>query len=221
MEKYTSIGRNVTAMLKNQNTVKKKCDFDSKDSNEEQYFQWYLDDLKKYGLIKKYKYHCKPYILIYPHCYYTYSATRVVKKSQKHVLTNQHTYKPDFVIDWSDNGKSRKLIKMLEEYQFTRFCYKKNIDNFFWVKYDNFNDNTLHSYIDVKPLFNKYSDRLSLFRWKRALMLEIHNIIVQAVIPEILFRNTFTPERYLYNNKNTKKRLIKWDIVTIDEFLAK
>lgn len=195
--------------------MKKNCKFVGKDSNEEQYFEWYLDELKTYGVINKYTYHNKKRILLQPTHYYTYINEYIPHSRKKHILSRKYTYTPDYLIEWKEGIKFCKLTKELENYSFEYYCNHKKVNNFFWCS--NVNDR-YYSNIDVKPIFERFHDRTALFLWKRAFMLSYFNTIVQAVIPEVLFKSTFTPKRYLRCNKNMKKRSIKWDIKTIEEY---
>ena len=47
----------------------------------------------------------------------------------------------------------------------------------------------------------------------------LHNEYVQIVVPEKMFKQTFTPERYMYTDKSNRMRVIKYKIIDLDGFL--
>lgn len=72
-------------------------------------------------------------------------------------------------------------------------------------------------YIEVKPKFD-YQNMVRLFKINQKWMYAKYGILVNLIVPETLFENTFTPKEYL-KTATGKSRKIKWKIKTIEEWI--
>lgn len=171
------------------------------DSNEELYFDWYLKELLAHGIIKKYKYHPKPFVLSEPRRTeeYVFMKTKA-KVVMKHLIA-KHIYTADFAILWNpENLYAYFNLMNIPSYP----------DIFFLANEIN---GMMVSYIDVKGQFAGPRNTSAVtFPSNQKWVLLKHGIYVQKVIPKELFRITFTPERYLLTDKNMQTRLIKWNL---------
>ncbi len=73
------------------------------------------------------------------------------------------------------------------------------------------------AYIEVKPIYDQ-NNMTRLFKINQKWMFQKFGIIVNLVTPETLFQQTFTPKDYL-KTPTGKKRKIKWEIKTINDWL--
>jgi hypothetical protein len=192
--------------------MKHKLDLQGYDSKEELYFTWWLDDAKKAGLVESWHSHPKQFDLTRGF-YYNY----IGKSTKQYTLARPHTYTPDFLICWNNENAKRLFKKLYGNYGiFETLADEKK--NFFYAQKLPYE---FSSYIDIKPKFTKQDSQVAIFSLKRALMLQLHNTHVQAVIPQHLFEHTFTPLRYLRTDGDTKERKIEWPVITVEEFLLK
>jgi hypothetical protein len=73
------------------------------------------------------------------------------------------------------------------------------------------------SYIEIKPLYDQ-NNMTRLFKINQKWMFAKHNILVNLLVPEKLFQETFTPKEYL-KTATGKRRKIKWKIKTFEEWI--
>lgn len=189
------------------------------DSLEEQYTEWYLQELKDAGIVNNFFFHHAKFDLVKGTHYEMVTVGKKRNSSRIMTLAQPHTYTPDFMIVWNcNNGDTMRFIKVLTNIsEASRLsAYKSEQRRFFWaqpkpVKYS--------SIIDVKPMFTRQQSRVAVFSLKRAIMLDKFGLNVQAVIPDILFMKTFTPKRFLRCDRSNKARKINFHVRSLEEFL--
>ena len=78
-------------------------DFDSK---EEEYFYWYILELKNLGFVDDWKYQPKTFEL-FDKCNFSFVKKMKTKnKICENILLRKHLYTPDFGIKWNDSVRS-------------------------------------------------------------------------------------------------------------------
>lgn len=172
------------------------------DSDEEVYFCWYLEELKKHGFIIEYT---RPETIILSE-----STKRDVVKhlKTKAVEVEEHVmhganYTPDFLVKW--NTKAIEVFVTIYSTRVkkeTPFFCNMNLESTFEIKgeFDR-NNMTRLAKTNIKWAFEKYSLLVELLK-----------------VPEI-FKKTFTPKRYMYTNKDMSLRKIKWNTKTLKTFV--
>lgn len=184
------------------------------DSSEELYFSWYLNDLKNKGYIKYYS-RSGAYVLSDP-C--TATNIKIMKRVPNKVLeysyVRGHKYTPDFYIEWTDKAKgiffndSFDTSARMIDYPFLVYRIKEN------------NEYKICSEIEVKPKFDQNNmTRLAMINIKW--LYSKYGILTTVIIPQKLFKETFTPDRYLTTDKSKKGRKIKWAVKSMNDFINK
>lgn len=188
------------------------------DSNEEVYFQWWLEELKSLGLIIDFKRGFKTEII--PQAWVLQTVPKPLKsnpyrvKLEERELLKSWDYEFDFEIEhnmdmvnvlfsiWGDINTDIKACP---------FVAQRDNDD-------------LVSYVDVKPSFMGRNNTTSTkFPLIQKAMFCWHELYINKTIPlgpKGLFSATFTPERYLYQDRNNKpRRISQWKPISIMEFL--
>jgi hypothetical protein len=180
------------------------------DSHEEMYMYWWLTELKKKGVIESIEAHPESFILSDDVTVkYIKPMARVEDKVLEYTVINKHVYTADFKVKW--NVAAVGL-----------FCYifpgqgvykDKKLFSLIACNQD------LVSYIEVKPIFDQ-NNMTRLARNTIKWVYDKYHILVELVIPEVLFNKSFTPQRFLFQNKANGNRKIKYkNIVMIEDFL--
>jgi len=173
------------------------------DSKEEIWFLWYLEELREAGFTGAIFYHPPPRVLSSPVSYSWNKQLKTKKKLMQSQLLPGCSYTPDFWWTWEDKA---------EGIFFENIESRNKLQPFFWSQYD-------CSHVDIKGTHSIYKDSRE-FEAKRKWVWYIYNIYVQKVIPENLFKTTFTPERFLVCDALlTRKRVIKFEVRELGEFL--
>lgn len=173
------------------------------DSKEEMYFIWWMHDLKVAGYIKDFK-RSKSYILSDKEYY-----RDTVDKSKDKVLLSNHIYTPDFVILWDQMSFSKF------------FCFNDDV-NIKNIPFLVFNKTAPISIIEIKGQINQRWDKtgsLKAFSINQKWMYREHEIYVQMIEIQQLFRTTFTPIRYLATDSGRQGRKINWKVRNYQEYV--
>ena len=187
-----------------------------KDSKEEVYVEWYLQELKDAGIIIDFWYHPEVYTLSNP-AIESYTVRKQLKRSVKTISKTRafhrgHTYRPDFRIRW--NFKTTILESICKRYVVTTdLSVFVNGSGYFF-------SNDFMSDIDVKPAFNKRTADKTTFSINQSLVLNKYRIYVQKITEEELFEKTFTPKRFLMTDSGKQMRKINFNVRTLEEFLT-
>lgn len=75
------------------------------------------------------------------------------------------------------------------------------------------------TYFEVKAEFDKNNmNRLASIniKWVQ----QKYNVVVEMIKPNILFKKTFTPERFLLTNKNFTPRTINYETRTLTKYVS-
>lgn len=191
-----------------------------KDSKEEEYFEWYLNDLIDAGYVIGY-YRSKTIKLTDGISYDYVQAMKTKDKVCTRVVAPALVYTPDYTILWN-----------------------KKAENLFYIRYDTSKpvpisidkpklfpkmlakeiEEHVVSIIDVKPdmasKFNTFSSSAT-FVVKQALLKLLYDVIVDKVKIKQLMKNSFTSKRYMLTDKSKQKRKIKWATCTLKDYVNK
>ena len=174
-------------------------------SKEEWYFSLYLEELVINGYVDKWWYEPKAFILSEPVTYKwikeTQLKTKIRKENKESTFLRGHEYTPDFVLRWTDLGK----YTLWSTTGLTRPFYA---------------DSKGYSFVDTKGVFNRHESSVK-FRINQKWLWDKLGIYVQEIVPSKLFAKTFTPNRYLRTDGDTKKRSFKWKAVSLKEYFDK
>lgn len=200
--------------------------FTPSDSSEEMYFVWYLEELKKHGFIKNFKYQPKPFLLSEE-----VKAKRIVQLKTKtsykeYTFLRPHSYQADYLIQWDNKGYGI-FFHYLDDI-LSGNTDKRHDDIFFLAQARNYG---AFSVVDVKGEYSQ-NDAFRRFSIEQKLVFQKFGIYVQKVIPatkvnkdgkvvtpSALFNRTFTPERYLFTDQGKKVRKITYEVKTLNQFL--
>lgn len=185
------------------------------DSYQELYFYWWCKELKEAGYIKKIEAQPKSFELSSAvKVPYVKPMKRVEDKVLEHKIFNEHVYTTDFRIIWSDKaegvftfGLNRTNSKRHSKEEV--MLIPANEDGALGM---------LYSFIEVKPKFDQ-NNMTRLAKINIWWVWEKYNKHVDIVIPEKLFKKTFTPDRYLITNKSAKARKLDYSPSTLNEFV--
>jgi len=175
------------------------------DSKEELYFSWYLNELEEKGILDKWMYHPKEFILS-DKVLRQYSQT---KNNKTRILSNfllhPHNYQADFLIYWNNDYHGKIFV---------------NLDSSLNIKNAPFiaNKENNYSVIDVKGSYNKH-DSYRRFSIEQKWVYSKYKIYVQKIIPVKLFELTFTPERYLFTDMERKSRKLNYNAISLNDYL--
>jgi len=173
------------------------------DSLEEVYFIWYLQELYDRQFIDKVIYHETNYELSSGLWVRTNKLLKTKIKKDHRQLLKPHEYSHDFNIVW--NTKAYSLLTNI----FGVALHAPLIP--FWNKI---------SRIEVKADYDR-NNMTRLFRINQKWVWEKYNVYIQLVKIPLLFKSTFTPERYLKQNFKHGARKIHFEPKKRDNFLKR
>lgn len=177
------------------------------DSNEELYFSWYLEELRENGFIRAWAKNNEAFTLTDPYVHeYVVPMKRVSDKVKDQIILRGSEYTHDFDIAFHksamglfvsrigyDEGKLKTPFLINSETQgLTHVEIKGGFDQ---------NNMTRLVVSNIKFLYHTRSIYVNLIK-----------------IPD-LFKNTFTPKRYLLTDKSMQQRKIKFKIKSLQEYL--
>lgn len=199
-------------MKKKPKTANEVKFLNGKDSKEEVYVEWYLQELKDAGIIKEFWYHPEVYQIAD-----NVNKMVIVQKKTKSVekittFKRGKTYKPDFRIQW--NFDCGCLNNVISKYNFiSDHTVQVFGDGYFYSKPSYISD------IDVKPKFSIRDSDEAKFSLIQSVVLCKFQIFVQKVEFGHLFSKTFTPQRFFLTDSGRQTRKINWKPITLQEFL--
>lgn len=210
------------------------------DSAEEMWFSWWLEELKRYGVVVSWQYHAKTWQLSRP-CSLLWSVQGARKELQKSKsLLRAHSYTADFTVQWtcSDfvNVGTVLMATGLDGYNL-RMVSPYRPDAVMVVSNAN-----LISYVDVKGNFARGHSKSESFEVKRGQIWDQYGEYINRIIPytsakkktydaetqepmdgggkPCLFRDTFYPQRFLLTDKGHSARKIHGPVRRIEEWLS-
>ncbi len=175
------------------------------DSPEETYLAMWLNELKDKGYIKKWSRDTDSYLLT-PPVYNTYTEG---KKSKTQSILQDSKYTPDFIVYWE--WKARRLF-------FNILNQDEKIKEPFIA--NNYVAKLPFSVVEVKPSFDR-NNMTRLFRHIQKNLYHYNKIFVTQINIEDLFEKTFTPALYLFTKTGKQRKITKWKVLSLEEFLKK
>ena len=182
------------------------------DSTEELWASYWLKEIQDAGYIDSFHLHPEPYILAqtYSYPYDKYLKTRV--KELESNLLSPHIYTPDFLVNWNKNARGIFWNAIHDRVQLKDVFVAKETED---------GNNNYYSIIEVKAGFSKFHAGRE-FSINAKWMLQRFGVYVNKVIignKKGLFKDTFTPEKYLLTDKSKQNRKLHFKPRTIEEFI--
>jgi hypothetical protein len=174
------------------------------DSKEEKYFSWYLEVLRNWNFISSWEkveasYKLTEDLVIE----YIKPMKRVEDKVLTQTLLSGRVYTPDFKIYWTEQAYGIFVQELYCGEKITAPFVSQGYISIVEVKggFDN-NNMTRLAVNNIKDVYEKYNDYITMVK-----------------VP-MIFKKTFTPERYLLTDKSFKPRKIKYVTRTIKQFIT-
>ena len=162
-------------------------------STEEEYFSYYLEDLKEAGYIEWWGYEVSTYILSEPLSlgYLQLDKKGNIKAKMEHLL-REATITSDFTIKWLEKAKNVFYLDYSEEIN----CNVKDIP----FRVDSIFDKT--SQVEVKGSMEFNTTSSISFPYKQKWCYQLHKVYIQKIKPYhqkdgLLFDKTFTPKKVI------------------------
>lgn len=177
------------------------------DSNEELYFSWYLDELKKAGYIVRWERNDISFQLTTGLIWdYIKPMKRVADKELTQTLFAPSKYTPDFNIYWEEKAEGIFVTDIGNKVS------NKKIETPFISNYG-------LTIVETKGDWDQNNmTRLATNNIK--MVWELHEQYVQLIKIPSFFGKTFTPSRYLFTDKTMKPRKMKYkNVRTISQFI--
>ncbi|MEM6734459.1 MAG: hypothetical protein AAF620_00175 [Bacteroidota bacterium] len=191
------------------------------DSEEEQYFAWWLDELQGRGFIKFYNRDIESFALSGP-VTYEWIQKRQLKTKVKEVckstkILEGHRYTPDFEIFWDKRaeGVFYTNLNFLDNPKKMPYFIAQDDSSLVEIKsaFDMHNMTRLAT-INIKWVFEKFEC------YVQKAVVRPHVSKAGKLIPtSSLFVDTFTPKRYLMTDSGKQTRKIRFPVVMLDDFL--
>lgn len=186
------------------------------------YFEWWLTELKKHGLVIDFWREPETFILREPKkIFYNQDFAKKQSVFRDFSLDNGITYTPDYKVLFSAKlfGHMTALVDFINDQLYNpnnskeSMLYQKTL--FYALNSIPMEQDAYVFWFDVKPPPTAIKNSAALgssreFPYNKTLMREVHNIIVNKVIPiggaSSLFDKTFMPMRYRYNDSGKALR---------------
>jgi len=187
--------------------TKKKKKYDEEvngipvDSIGEVYFAWYFEELKQNGFIEKYE-RGKSYLLSDSLINNYVVQLKTKSKPMHDTVLMGHSYNLDYEVTWTDLGVKHFCNKFGEKFDKPFVCDSNNKSYFEAKPKFDFNQMTRIAVINIKWLYAK------------------HGIYTQIIIPEKIFKKTFTPNLML-KTKTGKDKKLSWKPISLEEYVKK
>jgi hypothetical protein len=185
---------------------------EGKDSWEELYIEWYLQELKEAGYILKYEYQPETFLLSPAQKYAERVMLKTKNRIDEHSILQPHSYTPDYRIFWNSSAIG-VFCKILGSSKQTDGNHKKA---HFWSQLNEIGVPV--SIIDVKPMFDM-QNMTRLFVINQKWVYAKYDTYCQKVMHEHLFEKTFCPFRFTKTNKSMRDRKLKFVPISLFEFL--
>ena len=184
-------------------------------SDEEKYFVWWLIDLKKQGYVINALHEPTTFDLVdavtKEYRVEKQLKTKVKIEEGEEQILSSVVYTPDFVIEWSEKAVGIFVTTLDAPGKIT---YKNNPTMQIVRK----RGNSYWGYAEIKPEF----DHANMTRYAKIKMIwtyHKHGVFINLCkVGTSFFKKTFTPERYIWNNKNGKRRTLKYKPRGLGEF---
>lgn len=195
----------------------------------EQYFEWYLEELIKYGYLKYFEREPETWLVLPS---FAYGREKHFKVKENEVedfnISQSITYTYDYRLIWEDKAKYIFMEPMTQDGHFI-FGFPTFVSHYVEIM----DETELVSYVDVKPHVSaaQFGGNLSsyyTFPFIQKILLHNSGVYVNKVTPvnqgkhgvnTCLFAKTFTPNRYQFTDKAQMKRNIKFKTRPITSYV--
>lgn len=168
---------------------------------------WWLEELLEAGYIKDIQYESRTFLLFEGASYTKEIQLKTRTKVEERSLLQGCSYTPDFVITWDKSALGVFVSK--NSLECPLYC-----------------NDSLISYLEVKPSFNHQNKRsfASLtIKW----VYDKYNEFIQIITPyeaksgrkSFLFKDTFTPKKFLFTPKTNKRKDLHYNLINLNEYL--
>ena len=183
------------------------------DSPEELWMSFWLDEVFKAGYIASFQHHPEAYLLAPAFSYKYDKHLKTRTKELESNLLSPHLYSPDFLVNWNKTARGIFWNSILDRVQL------KNIP--FVAQETEDGNNDYYSIVEVKAGFSMYNMGRE-FSINQKWMMQRFGVYVNKTIisnKKGLFKDTFTPEKYLLTDKSKQNRKLHFKPRTIEEFI--
>lgn len=198
------------------------------DSREEEWFSWYIDELKDAGYMHRAIYQPASFHLSDPVKAYGLQIGKKVKEVHIHLLAD-HKYTADWSIEWNDNAEGIFFWKTGKSYKGRFYPYSEKHRNEF-IPFIVYNGMT---YVDIKGGFNgRNNSSASTFPINQKWVYDKLDELVQKIVItddlKGLFYRTFTPQRLINDHRYTTTKVgkytagdskLKYEPRTLEQFI--
>ena len=194
------------------------------DSQEEIYFYWYLKELEEAGIISNITYQPKPFLLASKKSLMFEQQLKTKSKAKEITLFSEHSYQADFMFWWNDIARNKMFIRHND-------ILTQSFKNFPFIANSSKEIISSYSVVDVKGTFNQ-NNMHRIFSIDQKWIFQQFGVYIQKIIthPSInkkgkmvpasaLFPNTFLPARFSLTDIAIKARKIKYNYLTLKEYL--
>lgn len=198
---------------------------EKKENKFELYFEWWLNDMQKMGLVRKWKKEPESLLMLDPMVIYSQvHFERKESRTVSHNLLNPATYTRDYDVEFHKSLLDvfiGLIVKEEDSYVLKELYERKKADTYYdFSYYYLFNQKEISEdyftvSFDVKPgaAAIRFSSGLGSsreFPYNQKLMVEKYGIFVNKVIPckdrNSLFNKTFIPEKYMFTDTGKQLR---------------
>ncbi len=186
-------------------------------------FCLYLEQLQEHGFIQEFGYETVKFELS-PSVYSYYTRQLKTKiKEEEEFLMRENTYQPDFPIKWSE--KSKNLFYLDRDVPI--ICKITDIPFRLSKESVIVGEENLTSFIECKPKFEGKLNSSKEFPLIQKQLWQDKKIFIQKIKPEILFKETFVPDKLIASHRykvNTKfgtkgDTMYRFPVRTLQEYL--
>jgi len=183
------------------------------DSPEELWFSYWLKEVQEAGYINSFVSHPEPFLLS-PAFFYSYDkALKTKVKTLETNLLSPHIYTADYSVYWHKNARGIFWNSISDRVQLKSipFVAQEIPDG----------NNNYYSIIEVKAGFSKFHAGRE-FSINAKWVMQKFGVYVNKVIISNktgLFKDTFTPKKYLLTDKSKQNRKLHFEPRTLEEFI--
>lgn len=176
------------------------------DSDEELYFAYWLVELEKVGFIESWFRHISPIPVTagLPHEWtkVTELKTKTKKELKKQWILEPSEYTPDFDVTWTPEAQDILFQRLEDDTRITA----------------PFIAHRFQSTVEIKASFDRHNMTRSFINNQKFLW-DKYRIFVNLIKLEDLFNKTFTPQARLYKKNGEPRKITKWTVRTLSEYL--
>lgn len=196
------------------------------DSDEEGYFDWWIAEMKNASLVDEI-YQASPITLLDEIRLNTEVQLKTKTRWDSISLLPEKKYLMDRVVKWNKSFRGN-----LKEYYFNGDSvqvYADQNSEAYW--YATMYQGDFYSFVDIKPPFQGKNAKTPGWNFRQHLSLLKLGIYIQPVVlfpsgkkkatKNHLFPTTFTPLRFTMTDGATKRRVIHFEVKTIDKYKEK